>query len=122
MFPIAVGFAILSGARFAAWFWRFFTVGIGMGFGFVLWLFWQSVFVIHVLCPYCMVAWAAMVPLFWRVFMQAGSDGTFDFSPKVQAFFLSWRKDAWMFALVTELLAVLAIVFSFWSAWPALFR
>ena len=37
--PIAVGVAILSGAKFAAWFWRTFAVGVTLGFVFVFWLF-----------------------------------------------------------------------------------
>jgi len=49
--PVVLGFAILAGARFALWFWRAFLVGIALGFAFVLWLFVQSTFVIHVLCP-----------------------------------------------------------------------
>ena len=73
--PIVVGFAILAGARFAKWFWRCFLIGCSLGFVFVIHLFIQSTFVIKVLCPYCMVAWAAMIPLFWRVFMHAAAEG-----------------------------------------------
>lgn len=63
--PIAVGVALLAGARFDRWFWGLFLAGVTSAFIFVLWLFQQSVFVIGVLCPYCMVVWAAAIPLFW---------------------------------------------------------
>lgn len=63
--PMAVGLALLAGARFDRWFWALFLGGVSVAFVFVLWLFQQSVFVIGVLCPYCMVVWAAAIPLFW---------------------------------------------------------
>lgn len=63
--PIAVGVALLAGARFDRWFWGMFVAGIAAAFGFVLWLFSQSVFVIGVLCPFCIVVWAAAIPMFW---------------------------------------------------------
>jgi hypothetical protein len=120
--PILIGFAILAGARFALWFWRCFMVGIGMGLVFVLWLFTQSVFVIHVLCPYCMVAWVAMIPLFWRVFLHAAAEGIVDVPIKTIGFFVRWADSAWVFTLVTELIAVLTIVIAFWSQWATLFH
>ena len=59
MFPIAVGAAILAGARFPRWFWNTFMVGITAGFVFVIWLAHEAIFDIGALCPYCMVAWVA---------------------------------------------------------------
>jgi uncharacterized membrane protein len=120
--PVVLGFAILAGARFALWFWRVFLVGIALGFAFVLWLFVQSTFVIHVLCPYCMVAWVAMVPLFWRLFLWAAAEGIVTVPVRSVGFFVRWADSAWVFTLVTELLAVITIVFSFWSLWPILFK
>lgn len=120
--PVIVGFAILAGARFARWFWRCFLIGCTLGFAFVLWLFIQSTFVIHVLCPYCMVAWAAMIPLFWRVFLHAAAEGIIEVPIRTIGFFVRWANSPWLFALVTELLAGLAILFSFWYQWPQLWN
>lgn len=63
--PIVVGLALLSGARFAPWFWRTVVLGLFGAWAFVTWLFVQSAFVIGVLCPYCLVVWAATIPLWW---------------------------------------------------------
>lgn len=63
--PIVIGLAILAGARFASWFWRIVVVGLCGAWLFVTWLFVQSAFVIGVLCPYCLVVWAATIPLWW---------------------------------------------------------
>jgi uncharacterized membrane protein len=118
--PIFVGFAILAGAQFKQWFWRIYLVGLGMGFVFVLWLFTQSTFVIHVLCPYCMLAWMAMIPLFWRTFIWAGAEGVIDVPVKLVGLFVRSQDVAWVYSLGTELLAVIAIIISFWNSWHLL--
>jgi uncharacterized membrane protein len=119
--PIVVGAAILAGAKFAAWFWRLFAVGVSFGFLFVLWLFSQSVFVINVLCPYCMLAWAAMVPMFWKVILFGAKDGFIDTPLRFVDFFDRAYSKSWAFTLVTELVVILVIVIHFWTWWPTLF-
>ncbi|HAG58258.1 MAG TPA: hypothetical protein DIT15_01465 [Arthrobacter bacterium] len=61
---ITVGMALLSGATFARWYWLGLQAGVTLGFAFVVWLWSQALYVIHILCPFCMVVWAAMIPLF----------------------------------------------------------
>lgn len=118
--PIAVGVAILAGAKFAAWFWRLFATGITAGFIFVLWLWTQSTFVINVLCPYCMVAWAAMIPLFWKVILFGAKDGFIDTPLRFVDFFDRAYDKAWVFTLITELIVISVIIARFWNQWPAL--
>ena len=122
IFPIAVGFAILAGAKFALWFWRMFATGITMGFLFVVWLWTQSTFVINVLCPYCMVAWAAMVPLFWKVILFGTKDGFIDTPLRFVGFFDRAYDKAWVFTLVTEVIIVAVIIARFWTSWPSLWN
>jgi uncharacterized membrane protein len=62
---VTVGFAILAGAKLKRWFWIGLQVGVLMGFLFVLWFMGQSLFVLKHLCPYCMLTWAAILPVFW---------------------------------------------------------
>ena len=120
--PIFVGFAILAGAKFKLWFWRLYLVGLSLGFIFVLWLFTQSTFVIHVLCPYCMLAWLAMIPLFWKTFLWAGAEGVIDVPVRSVGFFVRAADNAWVFTLATELIAALTIIVAFWDTWYLLFR
>ena len=122
MAPIIVGVAILAGAKFAAWFWRIFALGVTGGFLFVIWLWTQSTFVIGVLCPYCMVAWAAMIPMFWKVILFGTKDGFIDTPLKFVAFFDRAYEKAWVFTLATEAIVVLVIIVRFWSMWPALWN
>ncbi|MFD4295423.1 vitamin K epoxide reductase family protein [Rhodococcus sp. NPDC058505] len=61
------GAALLAGARFSRWYWLGLQAGVTAAVVFVHWLIAQSLFVIGALCPYCMVVWAATIPIFWYV-------------------------------------------------------
>ncbi len=71
----AVGAALLArtgpgtGADpgFRRWFWLGLQAGCLFGVVFVHWLIFQSLYRIGALCPYCMVVWAATIPIFWYV-------------------------------------------------------
>jgi uncharacterized membrane protein len=62
--PILVGVGVLAGARFARWFWAVFNVGMLFALGFVIWLIAQSVFILGTLCPWCMLVWSVVIPMF----------------------------------------------------------
>lgn len=63
----ATGAALLAGGRFREWYWAVMQVGVTAAAVFVHWLIVQSLYVIGALCPYCMIVWAATIPVFWYV-------------------------------------------------------
>lgn len=73
--PMVIGAGILAGARFSPWFWRATCGGLLAAWVFVTWLFSQSVFEIGVLCPYCLVVWAATIPLWWSTIVITVANG-----------------------------------------------
>ena len=62
-----IGMALLAGARFKRWFWLCTQAGVVFGIAFVTWLQYQTLYSIGALCPYCMVVWSVMIPIFWYV-------------------------------------------------------
>lgn len=62
---IAIGVAAASGARLPRWYWVGTLLGLTFAAVFIHWLAYQSIFSIEVLCPWCMVVWAASIPMFW---------------------------------------------------------
>jgi uncharacterized membrane protein len=70
-FPIllCVGMAMLAGAKFKRWFWLTLQAGTVFGLAFIHWLFFQSVYRINALCPWCMVVWVATITTFWYVLL-----------------------------------------------------
>jgi uncharacterized membrane protein len=75
--PIAVGVALLAGARFARWFWALFNVGVLGALVFVIWLISQSIYVLGTLCPWCMLVWSVVIPMFWVVTARNLADGVY---------------------------------------------
>jgi len=82
--PIVVGVALLSGARFARWFWVLFNLGVVGALAFVIWLISQSVFVLGTLCPWCMVTWSVTIPLFWAVTLYNLREGNIPVGQRVR--------------------------------------
>lgn len=62
---LAIGVAAASGAKLPRWYWVGALLGLTFAAGMVHWFAYQSIFVIQVLCPWCMVAWAVIIPMFW---------------------------------------------------------
>ncbi|MEU3355607.1 vitamin K epoxide reductase family protein [Streptomyces sp. NPDC037389] len=67
---IAIGLALLSGARFPRWYWLGMEAGCLFGVGFVTWLQYQSLYAIGSLCLWCCLAWVATIVMFWYVTVQ----------------------------------------------------
>jgi uncharacterized membrane protein len=83
--PVAVGTALLAGARFDRWFWLAFNGGVVAALSFVIWLISQSVFVLGTLCPWCMVTWSATIPLFWVLTLYNLREGHFTANTRARA-------------------------------------
>lgn len=68
-FSVVITLAVLILARveLPRWIWLGLNIGTVFGFGFVIWLMFQSLYVIGALCPWCMVVWAVTIPIFWQV-------------------------------------------------------
>jgi len=69
--------ALLAGATFARWFWIAFNVGVAGAFAFCLWLAYQSIFNLGTLCPWCMLVWSMVIPMFWTLTLFNAREGRF---------------------------------------------
>jgi uncharacterized membrane protein len=83
--PIAVGVALLAGARFDRWFWIAFNAGALGAFSFVVWLISNSIFDLNTLCPWCMVTWAVTIPFFYALSLRNLRDGVFTSNEKARS-------------------------------------
>ncbi|MFD6418721.1 vitamin K epoxide reductase family protein [Streptomyces sp. NPDC060194] len=64
---VAIGLALLGGARLPRWYWIGFELGCLFGVGFVTWLQYESLYVIGSLCLWCCLAWVATILMFCYV-------------------------------------------------------
>ena len=106
--PIVVGVALLSGARFARWFWVLFNLGVLAALAFVVWLISQSVFVLGTLCPWCMVTWSVTIPMSWAVTLYTLKTGAWPVGDRVRSAAASLY--AWVPALTVGSYLVVAVI------------
>jgi uncharacterized membrane protein len=115
-FPIlaTVGAAMLAGAKFKRWFWLAVNAGTLFALGFVHWLFFESVYRIHALCPWCMVVWAVSITSFWYVTLY-NIDQKYLKLPKKTAGAYGWVRRHHFDLLVLWLLIIAGLILKhFW--------
>lgn len=110
-FPVVVTVGVFlallgSRLRLPRWFWLTFTAGCTAGIAFVVFLIKTSLYQLGALCPYCMVVWAAMIPLFWYAVVYARQEGHLGRSAGAR----SWIVRNRVVVLVALYLAVVAWV------------
>lgn len=64
---VTLGVLALAKVEFPRWVWIGLNIGALFGFSFMMWLMWQSLYVIGALCPWCMIVWAVTILIFWNV-------------------------------------------------------
>lgn len=111
---ITTAMVTLSGASPGRWYWAGLQAGVTAGTVFTIWLWSQALFEIHILCLYCMIVWAAMIPLFILLTMRNLAHGVIPAHAAVVRFSAGWAGTLVAIAYV----AVAASVF--WTFFPAL--
>ena len=121
-FPVVVttGVAVLAGARLARWYCLGLQVCVTAALAFVAWLAFQSIYRIGALCPYCMVVWAVVIPMFWYVTLRNLAGGAF--GEKLRRSRASVVSAEWHAPiLLVPFLVLLGLVGErFWSYWSTL--
>lgn len=85
---IAVGVGLFAvRGRFARWYWIAFNVGVVLALVLVIFLITQSLTVLDVLCPWCMVTWAVTIPTFWSVTLYNLKEGNIPLPEGARRFF-----------------------------------
>ncbi|MEU3270005.1 vitamin K epoxide reductase family protein [Saccharomonospora sp. NPDC006951] len=118
-FPVVatVGIALLAGARLPRWFWLGLQLGTLFGVGFIHWLIAQSLYDIGALCPYCMIVWAVMIPIFWYTTVHNVVSGNLPFGGGAATTLGRHHLAPLLFWM---LLVVVLIGQRFWTYWASL--
>lgn len=95
-FPVvaALGALVLARVQLPRWVWLSLQAGVVLAMVFVVWLISQTLYVIGALCPYCMVVWASVIPLFWCVSARNVRAGAFGAAAAGSA--LARRASVWL--------------------------
>ena len=80
---VTVALAGLVGVKFPRWWLILANIGFALGLVFSYWLFFQSVYAIQVLCPWCLVVTTSTTLIFSSMLHYNLKQNTFKFSKKV---------------------------------------
>lgn len=117
---LTVGMAMLAGAIFKRWFWLGLQAGVLFGIVFVTWLQYQTVYSIGALCPYCMVVWAVVIPMFVYTTTYNLREGHMKFPSRLQAVANIIKKYPAEIVFTWYLVIIMAILEHFWYYWSTL--
>ena len=115
-----IGMAIIAGAKFKRWFWLGLQVGTIFGIGFVHWLIYQSVFDIGKLCPYCIVVWSVMIPIFVYTTLYNLRFGNITVPAKLKSVNAFAQRHHGDIVIVWYLIIIGIILNHFWFYWKTL--
>ncbi|MFE9023986.1 vitamin K epoxide reductase family protein [Streptomyces sp. NPDC007808] len=114
---VALGVAVLSGARLHRRLWLALDAGALTAVAFVHWLIVQSLYELNKLCPYCAVVWVATIALFWYVTLHCLERGII---PVPQGVLEVVRDTHWMLLGAWYGIIVLLVLTRFWPYWSSL--
>jgi uncharacterized membrane protein len=110
---IALAVLLISRVVLPNWVWLGLNLGALGGLAFVVWLIFQSLYVIEALCPWCMVAWVGTILIFWVTTAENAQAGRFTRSgtPGVISDVISSLR--WVL-IGSTFLVILALIFINW--------
>src|SRR5690606_27911379 len=64
---VTFGFVLASGATVKKWIWQQAQLASTLGVVFMHYLFFQGVYRINAICPWCFAVWMITIPIFWYI-------------------------------------------------------
>lgn len=108
---IMFGAILLAGLELPRWMWLGLQIGSIFGIAFVIWLVVQSLYVIGALCPWCMVVWSVMIPIFWQVTTDNLASGRLSIGAKLSEIVVALK---WVLVAASYLI-VIGLIFVRWA-------
>jgi uncharacterized membrane protein len=115
-----IGASLLAAATFKRWFWLCVQGGVTFGIAFVTWLQYQSIYNIGALCPFCMVVWSVMIPLFLYVTLYNIGEKHLPVPEKLHGTASFARRHHGDILVLWYLIILTAILTHFWYYWKTL--
>ncbi|MFQ4149106.1 vitamin K epoxide reductase family protein [Arthrobacter sp. LAPM80] len=107
---VTIGVVLLAGARMNRWFWICTQIGLTAGMALVGWFWFTALYTLAVLCPYCMIVWAVMIPLFVFTTVRNLNYGAIAAPAALTKFLNDW---AWVIVGLLYLATLASIFFRF---------
>lgn len=111
---VTIGMGIIAGAKYKKWFMIGLQIGTVFGMAFIGWLFFQSLYRIHALCPYCMGVWVVVITTFFYTTLYNIDNKVFRINKKYKPIYEKVRKYHLDILIIFFVLIALYILKHFW--------
>lgn len=112
-----LGALLMASAALPRWVWLGLQVGLTAGMVFVVWLVGQSLYVIGALCPYCMVVWAVVIPMFWAVTVHNTARGVLPVPTGARPAVAALADYQVLLTVMSYAVVVVLVGVEFWDYW-----
>lgn len=113
----AVGVVLAAGARLPRWLWLLVLAGVcGSGL-FVLWFQSVSFFVVHSLCPFCLVIWLITIPLVTQTIARTVQGGHLRLGDRLGGVLV---RERWVITIALYVLLIVALAVAYWDTWAVM--
>jgi len=111
-FPVLITIAVLglSGVKFPRWFLISASIALLLGTIFAYWLFLSSVYVIQVLCPWCLIVTTAMTIMFSTFLHYNLKENTFGLKEKLNHKVQNFLKGGYHQMVVLSWIALMVVL------------
>ena len=111
------GALLLTKAKFTKLVWLSLQVGVTVALLFMHYLFFEGIFRIHAICPFCFVIWMITTPIFWYTTIYNIQAGYIKLPKKLRTFILRHHGDI----LALWYIVIFGILLKeFWYYWKTL--
>lgn len=117
---ITIAMGVFAGARYKRWFWLGLQAGSIFGALFITWLFYEAVYQIKALCPYCIVVWSMVIPIFVYTLRFNILEGNIKIHKAGQGIAKWFTENTWFIIALWYLAIFVAILSQFWYYWKTL--
>lgn len=114
---LAFGVIVASGARLQRWVWLLAEASATVGVIGMHYLFFQAIFVLGTICPWCFVVWMITIPTFWYITVYTTRQGYLALPSRITRSITKYHKDI---LIIWYLIILSIILLRFWGFWMTL--
>lgn len=115
-----LGFILAAGAKLKRWLWIAVQLAASVGVLFMHYLFFQGVYRINAICPWCFVVWMVTIPIFWYITLYNLREGYVRLPKKLAGLSDSLQANHGNILIFWYLVILGIILERFWFFWQTL--
>jgi len=115
-----VGFVLAAGATLKRWIWQTMPVVATLGLLSMLYLFFQGVYRIGAICPWCFVVWMITIPTFWYITLYNLREGNIRLPGRLAGLNRFLQRNHGNILIMFYVIIFAILLYRFWYYWSTL--